>query len=166
MTCKNVKCKIVVCPAEGCERTRRSAGNTKKRKTCSQQKGTRIKCFWSKHLRQRNKTIFTEYDRKKIKAFFCKYYFVSLPKSVYITSVLRSCLSAGYKLSESLCALGTLVHALLPGTRRNVYMLKWSPVSIFTIDIEFCRSKLFLKVICARVRPTRNIFPIKIAQKQ
>ena len=33
--------------------------------------------------------------------------FVSLPKSVSITSVLRSCLSAGYKLSESLCALGT-----------------------------------------------------------
>ena len=41
---------------------------------------------------------------EKIKAFFCKYYFVSLPKSVYITSVLCSCLSAGYKLSESWCA--------------------------------------------------------------
>ena len=36
---------IVVCPAEGHERSRRSAGNTKKHKTCSQQKGTRIKRF-------------------------------------------------------------------------------------------------------------------------
>ena len=61
------KCRLahfVVCPAEGRECARR-AGNTKKRKTCSQQKVTRIKRFWSKHFRPRNKTIFTEYDRKK-----------------------------------------------------------------------------------------------------
>ena len=60
---------FVVCPAEGQERSRRSAGNTKKRKTCSQQKDTRIKRFWSKHFRQRHKTIFTEYDRKKNQGF-------------------------------------------------------------------------------------------------
>ena len=96
----------VVCPAEGQERSRRSAGNTKKRKTCSQQKGTRIKRFWSKHFRQRNKTIFTEYDRKKSRLSSVNI-ILFLQKSVYITSVLRSCLSAGYKLNESLCALGT-----------------------------------------------------------
>ena len=120
---------FVVCPAEGHERSRRSAGNTKKRKTCSQQKVTRIKRFWSKHFRQRNKTIFTEYDRKKIKAFFCKYYFVSLPKSVYITSVLRSCLSAGYKLSESLCALGMTRARSRPSAGHT--MTYWKVVYIF-----------------------------------
>ena len=106
---------FVVCPAEGQERSRRSAGNTKKRKTCSQQKGTRIKRFWSKHFRQRNKTIFTEYDRKKsrlssvnIILFLCLKAFTS--QACYVPAFLL----------ESLCALGrrVLVPALLPGTWR------------------------------------------------
>ena len=111
---------VVVCPAEGQERSRRSAGNTKKHKTCSQQKDTRIKRFWSKHFRQRNKTIFTEYDRKKsrlssvnIILFLCLKAFTSqacyVPAFLLGTSFANLCAPWGRRV---------LVPALLPGTRR------------------------------------------------
>ena len=110
----------VVCPAEGQERSRRSAGNTKKRKTCSQQKDTRIKRFWSKHFRQRNSTIFTEYDRKKsrlssvnIILFLCLKAFTS--QACYVPAFLL-----GTSLANLVAPWGrrVLVPALLPGTRR------------------------------------------------
>ena len=113
---------IVVCPAEGRERARRSAGNTKKRKTCSQQKVTRIKRFWSKNFRPRNKTIFTEYDRKKsrlssinIILFLCLKAFTS--QACYVNAFLL-----GTSLANLFAPWGrrVLVHALLPGTRRYV----------------------------------------------
>ena len=124
---QNVTCnihelqQIVVCPAEGRERSRRSAGNTKMRKTCSQQKVTRIKRFWSKHFRPRNKTIFTEFDRKKsrlssvnIILFLCLKAFTSqacyVPAFLLGTSLANLCAPWGRRV---------LVHALLTGTQRN-----------------------------------------------
>ena len=114
-----------MCPAEGRERSRRSAGNTKKRKTCSQQKVTRIKRFWSKHFRPRNKTIFTEYDRKKsrlssvnIILFLCLKAFTS--QACYVNAFLL-----GTSLANLFAPWGrrVLVHALLPGTRQIVYLV-------------------------------------------
>ena len=80
-----------MCPAEGRERSRRSAGNTKKRKTCSQQKVTRIKRFWSKHFRSRNKTIFTEYEKSRLSSvniisFLCLKAFTS--QACYVNAFL------------------------------------------------------------------------------
>ena len=121
-----------MCPAEGRERTRRLAGNTKKCKTCSQQKGTRIKRFWNKHFRQRNKTIFTEYDRKKsrlssvnIILFLCLKAFTSqacyVPAFLLGTSIANLCAPWGWRV---------LVHALLPGTRRNILRQTYMHINI------------------------------------
>ena len=115
---------IVVCPAEGRERLRRSAGNTKKRKTCSQQKVTRIKRFWSKHFRPRNKTIFTAYDRslcEKIKPFFCKYIlFLCLKAFTSQVCLYVNAFLLGTSLANLFAPSGwrVLVNALLPGTQR------------------------------------------------
>ena len=123
-----------MCPAEGRERTRHSAGNTNKRKTCSQQKGTRIKRFWSKHFRQRNKTIFTEYDRKKSRLSSV---------NIILFLCLKACYVPAFLLGTSLANLcapwvrRVLVHALLPGTRRCIHVGVVSSIIHWTFHFSF-----------------------------
>ena len=97
-------------------------GTPRSAKTCSQQKVMRIKRFWSKHFRPRNKTIFTEYDRKKSRLssintilFLCLKAFTS--QACYVNAFLL-----GTSLANLFAPWGRrmLVHALLPGTRRSI----------------------------------------------
>ena len=113
-----------MCPAEWRERSRRSAGNTKQRKTFSQQKVTRIKRFWSKHFRPRNKTIFTEYDRKKSRLSSVNIILYLCLKSITSQARYVPAFLLGTSLAN-LCApwwRRVLVQALLPVTRRNIYI--------------------------------------------